>query len=147
LKKIDHNIGFREKRQFFRRKLGKIAENFDHNIDPWSLEWWEHKPKPKRYQGYNFHAREFPLKKKQVMSELYHVSNLCNFHFQLDKKVFFWIIWLILKLLFLRFYLIYIHFNKDFCWMWLTIFFATYFIPRLLEAVSESMFQSSKTIN
>jgi hypothetical protein len=32
-KKIDHNIGFREKRQFFRRKLGKIAENFDHNID------------------------------------------------------------------------------------------------------------------
>jgi hypothetical protein len=23
-----------EKRQFFRRKLGKIAENCDHNIDP-----------------------------------------------------------------------------------------------------------------
>jgi hypothetical protein len=34
LKKIDHNIGFREKRQFFHRKLGKIAENCDHNIDP-----------------------------------------------------------------------------------------------------------------
>jgi hypothetical protein len=34
LKKIDHNIGFREKRQFFRRKLGKIAENCDHKIDP-----------------------------------------------------------------------------------------------------------------
>jgi hypothetical protein len=34
LKKIDHNIGFREKRQFFRRKLGKIVENCDHNIDP-----------------------------------------------------------------------------------------------------------------
>jgi hypothetical protein len=24
-----------EKRQFFRRKLEKIAENCDHNIDPW----------------------------------------------------------------------------------------------------------------
>jgi hypothetical protein len=31
-----HNIGFCEKRQFFRRKLAKIAENCDHNIDPWS---------------------------------------------------------------------------------------------------------------
>jgi hypothetical protein len=36
LKKVDHNIGFWEKRQFFRRKLSKIAENCDHNIDPWS---------------------------------------------------------------------------------------------------------------
>jgi hypothetical protein len=34
-KKIDHNIGFCEKRQFVRRKLAKIAENCDHNIDPW----------------------------------------------------------------------------------------------------------------
>jgi hypothetical protein len=25
---------FEKKRQFFRRKLSKIAENFDHNIDP-----------------------------------------------------------------------------------------------------------------
>jgi hypothetical protein len=33
LKQIDHNIGFREKRHFFRRKWGKIAENCDHNID------------------------------------------------------------------------------------------------------------------
>jgi hypothetical protein len=32
--KFDHNIGFREKRQFFLRKLAKIAENCDHNIDP-----------------------------------------------------------------------------------------------------------------
>jgi hypothetical protein len=31
---FDHNIGFWEKRQFFRRKLSKIAENCDHNIDP-----------------------------------------------------------------------------------------------------------------
>jgi hypothetical protein len=31
---FDHNIGFREKRQIFRRKLAKIAENCDHNIDP-----------------------------------------------------------------------------------------------------------------
>jgi hypothetical protein len=34
LLKIYNNIGFREKRQFFRRKMAKIAENFDHNIDP-----------------------------------------------------------------------------------------------------------------
>jgi hypothetical protein len=33
-KKIDRNIGFWEKRQFFRQKLSKIAENCDHNIDP-----------------------------------------------------------------------------------------------------------------
>jgi hypothetical protein len=33
-KKDDPNIGFQENRQFFRRKLGKIAENKDHNIDP-----------------------------------------------------------------------------------------------------------------
>jgi hypothetical protein len=26
---------FEKKRQFFRRKLSKIAENCDHNIDPW----------------------------------------------------------------------------------------------------------------
>jgi hypothetical protein len=31
---VDHNIGFWEKRQFFRRKLSKIDENNDHNIDP-----------------------------------------------------------------------------------------------------------------
>jgi hypothetical protein len=34
LQKIDHNIGLRH---FFRRKLAKIAENCDHNIDPWFL--------------------------------------------------------------------------------------------------------------
>jgi hypothetical protein len=33
---FDPNIGFWEKRHFFRRKLSKIAENCDHNIDPWS---------------------------------------------------------------------------------------------------------------
>jgi hypothetical protein len=33
-KKVDHNIGFWQKRQFFRRKLSKIAENCDHNIGP-----------------------------------------------------------------------------------------------------------------
>jgi hypothetical protein len=33
-KNCDHNIGFWEKRQFFRRKLVKIAENCDHNIGP-----------------------------------------------------------------------------------------------------------------
>jgi hypothetical protein len=36
LQNVDHNIGFWEKRQFFRRKLSKIAENCNHNIDPWS---------------------------------------------------------------------------------------------------------------
>jgi hypothetical protein len=33
MQKFHHNIGFCEKRQFFRRKLAKIAENCDHNID------------------------------------------------------------------------------------------------------------------
>jgi hypothetical protein len=31
--KIEHNIGFREKSQFFRRKLVKIAENYYHSRD------------------------------------------------------------------------------------------------------------------
>jgi hypothetical protein len=34
MQNFDHNIGFGEKRQLFCRKLSKIAENFDHNIDP-----------------------------------------------------------------------------------------------------------------
>jgi hypothetical protein len=34
MQKFDNNIGFWEKRQFFRRKFPKIAENCDHNIDP-----------------------------------------------------------------------------------------------------------------
>jgi hypothetical protein len=33
-KNFYHNIGFWEKRQFFHRKLAKIAENCDRNIDP-----------------------------------------------------------------------------------------------------------------
>jgi hypothetical protein len=36
LQNFDRIIGFWEKRQFFRRKLAKNAENCDHNIDPWS---------------------------------------------------------------------------------------------------------------
>jgi hypothetical protein len=35
MQKFYHNIGFWEKRQLFRRKMSKIAENRDHNIDPW----------------------------------------------------------------------------------------------------------------
>jgi hypothetical protein len=35
MQKFDRNIGFWEKRQFFCRKLSKIAENCVHNIDPW----------------------------------------------------------------------------------------------------------------
>jgi hypothetical protein len=31
--KIDHNLGFVEKRQVIRRKLAKVAENCDHTID------------------------------------------------------------------------------------------------------------------
>jgi hypothetical protein len=34
--------GFWEKRQFFRRKLSKIAENCDHNIDPWFQDQGRH---------------------------------------------------------------------------------------------------------
>jgi hypothetical protein len=30
---------FRKNAIFFRRKLGKIAENCDHNIDPWCLSY------------------------------------------------------------------------------------------------------------
>jgi hypothetical protein len=36
MQNFDHNIGFWEKRQFFRQRLSKIAENCDHNIDPWT---------------------------------------------------------------------------------------------------------------
>jgi hypothetical protein len=35
MQNFDHNISFWEKRQFFLRKLSKIPENCDHNIDPW----------------------------------------------------------------------------------------------------------------
>jgi hypothetical protein len=38
-KNCDNNIGFWEKRQFFRRKLAKNAENCDHNIDPRVTRW------------------------------------------------------------------------------------------------------------
>jgi hypothetical protein len=34
MQNFDHNIEFWEERQFFRRKLSKIAEDCDHNIDP-----------------------------------------------------------------------------------------------------------------
>jgi hypothetical protein len=34
MQNFNHKIGFWEKRQFFRQKLSKIAENCDHNIDP-----------------------------------------------------------------------------------------------------------------
>jgi hypothetical protein len=55
---FDHNIGFWEKRQFFRRKLSKIAENCDNNVDPWSpctTHPWG--PAPIREQFANFTAR------------------------------------------------------------------------------------------
>jgi hypothetical protein len=38
-KNCAHNIGFWDKRHFFRRILGKIAENCDHNIDPGHPSW------------------------------------------------------------------------------------------------------------
>jgi hypothetical protein len=34
MQNFHHNIGFLEKRQFIRRKLSKIAENCDYNIEP-----------------------------------------------------------------------------------------------------------------
>jgi hypothetical protein len=40
-----HNIGVWEKRQFFRRKLAKIAENCDHNIDPRSAVFLKNQTK------------------------------------------------------------------------------------------------------
>jgi hypothetical protein len=39
VQKFDHDIGFWEKRQFFRQKLPKIAENCDYNIDLRSLHF------------------------------------------------------------------------------------------------------------
>jgi hypothetical protein len=41
MQNFDHNIGFWEKRQFFRRKLSKLAEICDHNIGPraWSQSY------------------------------------------------------------------------------------------------------------
>jgi hypothetical protein len=47
MQNVDHNIGFWEKRQFFLRKLAKIAENWRksqkivimYNIDPWSRHY------------------------------------------------------------------------------------------------------------
>jgi hypothetical protein len=41
MQNFDHDIGSWEKRQFFRRKLAKIAENYDHNIDPrFGASWY-----------------------------------------------------------------------------------------------------------
>jgi hypothetical protein len=43
MQNFDHKIDFWEKRQFFCRKLTKIAENYDHNIDlrlAGELLWW-----------------------------------------------------------------------------------------------------------
>jgi hypothetical protein len=34
---LNITLVFEKKRRFFRRKLSKIAENCDHNIDPWSF--------------------------------------------------------------------------------------------------------------
>jgi hypothetical protein len=34
MQNFGHNIGFEKNANFFRRKMAKIAENFDHNIDP-----------------------------------------------------------------------------------------------------------------
>jgi hypothetical protein len=39
MQKFHQNIGFWEKRQFFRLKLSKIAENCDYNIDPRSQSY------------------------------------------------------------------------------------------------------------
>jgi hypothetical protein len=41
MQNFDHNIGFWEKRQFFRQKLPKNAENCDHNIDPCLHKQWK----------------------------------------------------------------------------------------------------------
>jgi hypothetical protein len=53
---FDHDIGFSEKRQFFCLKLSQIAENCDHNIDPWS-----HWPRPALEKKLASHPRcRFP---------------------------------------------------------------------------------------
>jgi hypothetical protein len=44
MQKLDHNAGFQDKRQFFTRKLDKIAENIDHTVCPrrkfWNETFW-----------------------------------------------------------------------------------------------------------
>jgi hypothetical protein len=52
---FDHNNGIK-KRQLFRRKLGKIAENCDHNIDPWSGQFCKMPFRPKTFR-INFHCQ------------------------------------------------------------------------------------------
>jgi hypothetical protein len=43
MQKFDPNIGFWEKRNFFRRKLSKFAENCYHDIDPWMGQCYDFK--------------------------------------------------------------------------------------------------------
>jgi hypothetical protein len=46
MQNFKRNIVFLEKRKkIFRRKLAKIAENCDHNIDPRIASWYIFKPK------------------------------------------------------------------------------------------------------
>jgi hypothetical protein len=51
LKKVEHIIGILEKCQFFRRKLGKIALNRDHNIDPRPSASWSRRASHPSHPG------------------------------------------------------------------------------------------------
>jgi hypothetical protein len=69
MQNFDHNIGFWEKRQFFRRKLSKIAENCDHNIDPMVTRLGEFSPMGRSFNlgtflqnlGYFSHSKSYVL--------------------------------------------------------------------------------------
>jgi hypothetical protein len=76
---IDHNIGFQEKTLFF-RKLGKIAENCDHNIDPKTFSVEKSTP------NFGFHlyfSQTLPKKKIAKLAEIHPIWSPClpaSFH-------------------------------------------------------------------
>jgi hypothetical protein len=65
MQNFDRNIDFWEKRQFFRRKLSKIAENCDHNIDPWSPNPWMLK------QCYTPHLSDWVTSKMSITADIH----------------------------------------------------------------------------
>jgi hypothetical protein len=69
MQKFDHNIGFCEKHQIFRRKLLKIAENCDHNIGP--------RMKPNAY-SVKFNSFVFFLWRKVASPQVW-ASRVCIF--------------------------------------------------------------------
>jgi hypothetical protein len=75
MQKIDHNIGFWEKRQIFRRKLSKIAKNCDHNIDPCLAELFD---VPEKHPGRRFDLSTHVLTSGDDTPRSRHQSHTCT---------------------------------------------------------------------